>query len=70
LGKNPQPLARHYTVILHGRKDHVVPYALAAEMQEAIPNAMLVPFAGGHLFPLRQERKRLLKTLAEFLEKV
>lgn len=50
------------TLILHGKKDRVVPYALAEAMHEGIAGSELVSFEGGHLFPFREE--------AEFVDSV
>jgi len=39
------------TLILHGKKDRIVPYKLAEEMHAGIAGSELIVFDGGHLFP-------------------
>lgn len=48
------------TVVIHARNDHMTPFDLAEELQQAIPGARLVAVAGGHLSLLRRERQSLL----------
>ena len=57
---------RAQTLILHGRRDHVVPYELAVELRDGIPEAKLIPFRGGHVFFMFAERKRFVNSIAEF----
>ncbi len=40
------------TLIVHGRRDHIVPYRLAEEMAESIPGARLTLVESGHIYPL------------------
>jgi 3-oxoadipate enol-lactonase len=56
------------TVILHGKKDNVVPYELAEAMHNGIEGSKMVPFEGGHLFLFFKERQRFLDAVAEFLD--
>jgi pimeloyl-ACP methyl ester carboxylesterase len=56
------------TLILHGRRDKIAPYALAQEMRAGIAGSRLVAFDGGHLFFLFRERRRFLDTAAQFLD--
>jgi pimeloyl-ACP methyl ester carboxylesterase len=51
------------TLILHGRRDRTAPFSAAELMQQRIPGAQLVPFAGGHLFFLLAGRRRFLDVL-------
>lgn len=46
------PELRSPTLILHGKRDRVAPYALAKAMQALIPNATMQTFDGGHIFLL------------------
>jgi len=55
------------TLILHGRKDRVVPYGLAVEMQARIAGSKLEAFDGGHLFPFTDEHE-FAKHVTRFLE--
>ncbi len=55
------------TVIMHGKKDKIVPYRLAEEMQEGIKNSKMLMFAGGHVFFFMKERQRFLDAIAEFV---
>ena len=55
------------TLILHGTRDKIVPYALAEELRAGIAGSTLAPFAGGHLFLLFRERQRFLDTVLAFL---
>lgn len=48
------------TVVIHARNDHVTPFHLAEELQQAIPDARLVAVAGGHFSLLRSERESLV----------
>lgn len=40
------------TLIVHGRRDHIVPYRLAEDMAAAIPDAHLTLVDSGHIYPL------------------
>jgi len=55
------------TLIVHGRKDGIAPYALAEEMHDHIEGSKMVPFEGGHTF-LFWEGERFADAVAEFLE--
>ena len=48
------------TVVVHGRNDHVTPFHLGEELQQAIPHARLVPVGGGHFSLLIGERGSLI----------
>ena len=55
------------TVIMHGKKDKIVPYRLAEEMHTGIKGSKMLTFAGGHLFFLMKERQQFLDAIAEFV---
>ena len=55
------------TVILHGKKDKIVPHKLAEEMHIGIQGSKMLTFAGGHLFFLMKERQQFLDATAEFV---
>lgn len=55
------------TLILHGKQDKTVPYALAEEMHAGIPESKMLSFEGGHLFFWMSERQRFLGATAAFL---
>jgi pimeloyl-ACP methyl ester carboxylesterase len=55
------------TLILHGRRDKTVPYALAEETHAGIAHAALIPFNDGHLFFLLRERERFRAAVDAFL---
>lgn len=38
------------TLVMHGRRDGVAPYAIAEEMKRRIPNSRMVAESGGHTF--------------------
>jgi len=57
------------TLILHGRKDRLAPYALAEEMQAGIRGSRMVTFDGGHLF-LFWESGKFADAVTEFLDGV
>ena len=38
------------TLVMHGRKDGVAPFAIAEDMTQAIPNSRMVAENGGHMF--------------------
>jgi pimeloyl-ACP methyl ester carboxylesterase len=40
------------TLVIHGRRDHIVAHQLAEELAAGVPGARLVTVAGGHIFPL------------------
>ncbi len=45
------------TLILHGDRDKLAPYAFAQEVQAGIKNSKMVTFSGGHLFAFFQPRQ-------------
>jgi pimeloyl-ACP methyl ester carboxylesterase len=55
------------TLILHGKKDKVAPYALAEQMHAGIAGSQLLAFDGGHLFFMIRERQRFLEAITAFL---
>ncbi|MFI5272662.1 MAG: alpha/beta fold hydrolase [Ktedonobacterales bacterium] len=55
------------TLILHGKRDKSVPYALAEEVHAGIAGSQMLSFEGGHIFFLFRERQRFLDVIAEFL---
>lgn len=46
------PELRVPTLIVHGRRDHIVPYRLAEDMAAGIPGAQLQLVDHGHIYPL------------------
>src|SRR5712692_1901724 len=55
------------TVIMHGKKDKIVPYQLAEEMHTGIQGSKMLTFAGGHIFFFMKERQQFLDAIAEFV---
>jgi pimeloyl-ACP methyl ester carboxylesterase len=55
------------TVIMHGKKDKIVPYKLAEEMHTGIKGSIMLAFAGGHIFFFMKERQQFLDAIAEFV---
>ncbi len=55
------------TVIMHGKKDKIVPYKLAEEMHTGIKGSQMLAFAGGHLFLFMKECQQFLDAIAEFV---
>jgi 3-oxoadipate enol-lactonase len=51
------PELRVPTLIVHGRRDHIVPYRLAEEMAAGIPNASLTLVDSGHIYPLTKSAR-------------
>jgi pimeloyl-ACP methyl ester carboxylesterase len=49
------------TTVIHGRDDHITPFAFALELQRGIPSAHLVTVKGGHFTLLTRQRSRLIK---------
>ena len=56
------------TLILHGKKDRIVPYTVAQEMHLGIQGSEMLTFEGGHLFSIMKERQQFLDAVAKFLE--
>lgn len=56
------------TLILHGKKDSIVPYPLAQEMHVEIQGSQMIAFEGGHLLSLMKERQPCLDAIAKFLQ--
>jgi len=55
------------TLILHGRRDRIVAYPLALELQRGIRGSELVTVDGGHFAFLTRERARLVEAVTAFL---
>ncbi len=55
------------TVIMHGKKDKIVPCTLAEEMHTGIKGSKMLTFVGGHLFFFMKERQQFLDAIAEFV---
>lgn len=55
------------SLILHGRKDKTAPFERAEVLNSRISGSKLIPFKGGHLFFVMQERQRFLNEVANFL---
>jgi pimeloyl-ACP methyl ester carboxylesterase len=49
------------TTVIHGRDDHITPYAFGLELQRGIPSARLVTVRGGHFSPITRQRSRLIE---------
>lgn len=45
------------TLVVHGRRDHIVPYRLAEDMAAGIPGARLELVDGGHIYPLTKSAR-------------
>jgi 3-oxoadipate enol-lactonase len=45
------------TLIVHGRRDHIVPYRLAEDMAAGIPGARLTLVDAGHIYPLSKSAR-------------
>jgi 3-oxoadipate enol-lactonase len=45
------------TLIVHGRRDHIVPYRLAEDMAAGIPGARLTLVDAGHIYPLSKSTR-------------
>jgi 3-oxoadipate enol-lactonase len=54
------------TLILHGKKDRIVPLSLAEEIQTNIAGSRLVTVDGGHMFPFRKQNE-FIGLVTEFL---
>jgi len=52
------------TLILHGRNDHLAPFALAEEMRAGISGSQLIAFDGGHIFLFLQQKQFLAAVIA------
>lgn len=53
------------TLVVHGRRDHIVPYRLAEDMAAAIPGARLELVDSGHIYPLSRST-RFVEQVAAF----
>lgn len=53
------------TLIVHGRRDRIVPYRLAEDMAAGIPGARLILVDSGHIYPLTHST-RFAQQVAEF----
>lgn len=45
------------TLVVHGRRDHIVPYRLAEDMAAGIPGARLALVEAGHIYPLSKSTR-------------
>ncbi len=54
------PELRVPTVIMHGKKDKIVPYKRAEQTHAAIRGSHMLTFNGGHMFFFMRERQRFL----------
>jgi 3-oxoadipate enol-lactonase len=59
------PELRVPTLIVHGRRDHIVPYRLAEDMVAGIPGARLELVDSGHIYPLSKS-VRFVEQVAAF----
>ncbi len=55
------------TLILHGRRDHMTPLALAHELQAEIAGSALVEVPGGHISLVTRQRHRFAEELSAFV---
>ena len=53
------------TLVIHGRRDHIVPCRLAEDMAAGIPGARLTLVESGHIYPLTRSA-RFAEQVAEF----
>jgi pimeloyl-ACP methyl ester carboxylesterase len=53
------------TLVVHGRRDHIVPYRFAEDMAAGIPAARLALVDSGHIYPLTQSA-RFAEQITEF----
>ena len=61
------PALRAPTLVLHGRRDEVIPASFAARAAAAIPGCQAVLLDGGHFLPLNLPRE-VCDALASFLQ--
>jgi pimeloyl-ACP methyl ester carboxylesterase len=59
------PELRVPTLVVHGRRDHIVPYRLAEDMAAGIPAARLALVDSGHIYPLTHS-VRFAEQITEF----
>lgn len=59
------PELRVPTLVVHGRRDHIVPYRLAEDMVAGIPGARLDLVDSGHIYPLSKSA-RFVEQVAAF----
>lgn len=57
------------TVIMHGKKDKTVPYALAEEMHAGISGSQMLTFEGSHIFFFMRGRQQFLDAVAMFIQR-
>lgn len=55
------------TLILHGRRDHITPLALAHELHAGIAGSALVEVPGGHISLLTRQHRRFVDALSTFV---
>ena len=55
------------TLILHARRDHMTPLALAVELHARIAGSALVEVPGGHISLLVRQRRRFVEELSAFV---
>jgi 3-oxoadipate enol-lactonase len=56
------------TLVLHGRNDHMIPLALAYELQVGIPHSRLVTVRGGHMALVTTQRLSFVREVKGFIE--
>lgn len=54
------------TLVLHGRRDHIVPPRLARELADGLRHGQLVLVPGGHMALLIRQRRRLVDEVGAF----
>lgn len=52
------------TLVVHGRRDHIVPYRLAEDMTAGIPGAQLQLVDHGHIYPLSKSLRFVAQVAA------
>lgn len=63
------PDLRVSTLVVHGRRDHIVPYRLAEDLAAGIPGARLELVDAGHIYPL-SKHVRFVEQVAAFTASV
>lgn len=56
-----------YTLIFHGKRDRLFPFALAERLHDAIPRSYFVPFENSGHTPFLEEMEKFNSTLLKFI---
>jgi pimeloyl-ACP methyl ester carboxylesterase len=62
------PEVRVPALVLHYRKDRVIPYAGGQQLATGLPDARFVPLEGGYHLPDAADLPRIVSTVIDFLE--